>query len=470
MTSHGPERESRFFDAVGKLRITRQNSQWLGGVAAGIAQRFNLDVVLVRGIIVALSILGGLGLVLYGIAWAVLPDTQGQIHLEQASQKQWTSGMTGSLIMMALGIFPAPWFLNTIGPVLWPLTIVAAILFLVFSRKNTKFERPSKSAAGTYSKRNEETATESATEPKNTKNHGTSLEKTWLPENSSFSVSASPSASTNTYSYTPKDTTDSEEHLMTTEQPDPYAKPSDEQPTTSGYNYGSASANQSYGYSYGSHNPAKQDKLARKARLAPPIPGWLATTIVGLTILVIAAVLGLDYLNVYDLPGSGWGVAFAGGLVVVGTATILAAAAKRTSGGLLGLAIPLLVATLIFGSGNFSSGNRGIVNTTDSDGNYTAVFSSSTIDLTDQANITSDTTVEIDSVFSRLDLKLPSNIKVRVQSDGAFISNRQGELPQDLAGFSDEAPTLTVHVDGVASSISTSVVSSPNKQSTDSSF
>lgn len=470
MTSQGPERESPFFEAVGKLRITRQNSQWLGGVAAGIAQRYNLDVVLVRGIVVALSILGGLGLVLYGIAWAILPDAQGQIHLEQALKKNWTSGMTGSLIMVSLGIFPAPWFLNTIGPVLWPLTIVAAILFLIFSRKNTKFERPSRTAAGTDSKTYESSPATTVKEPSDSTNHGTSLEKPWLPENSSFSVSAQPRPSTNTYNYPPKDTPDSEEHLMTSEQPDPHAKPSDGQPSTHGYSYASTSSNQGYDYSHSSHNPAKQDKLARKARLAPPIPGWLATTVVGLTILVIAAVLGLDYLKIYDLPGSGWGIAFAAGLAVVGVVTVLAAAAKRTSGGLLGLAIPLLVATLIFGSGNFNSGSRGIVSSHDSDGNYTAIFSSSTIDLTDQANIASDTTVEIDSVFSRLDLKLPSNIKVRVQSDGAFISNRQGELPQELAGLSDDAPTLTVQVDGVASSIFTSVVPSPGQPSTDTSF
>jgi len=61
----------------------RTNERWIAGVAGGVAHRFDLDPTLVRCVWVVLSLFAGVGLVLYGLAWALLPEeSDGRIHLE----------------------------------------------------------------------------------------------------------------------------------------------------------------------------------------------------------------------------------------------------------------------------------------------------------------------------------------------------------------------------------------------------
>lgn len=450
MRNQSPGHEDKFFAQMRKPKIVRQESKWIGGVAAGIAERFDIDVVLVRGVLVALSILGGLGLVLYGIAWALLPDTENRIHLERAINKEWTSGMTGAVIAVALGIFPAPWFLDSLAPILWPIAIVAAIVFLIFKRRNTKFDgsRPGASYQPAPAPESGETPA------------GTVVEKPWRSERTSFSAQArvpgsEPAGAADHFDFTQTPTSASEEHTMESEQPGP-AGPQEGPASTSrpDADYTTPFEHQAYPPR---PNPSKQAKDARRARLAPPVPGWIATTIVGLTILVIAAVLSIDYLNLVELPGNGWSVALACGLLLVGLSLILVSATKRTSGGLLGLAIPLLVLTVVFGGSSLASGNQGLVHTSSSENSYSAVFSNSTLDLTDKQNIASDTTVEVSSVFSKLELKLPDNVPVKIKSDGVFISDLEGQLPQELRQLPANAPTLTVDIDGVFSSFESTV-------------
>ncbi len=464
MKNQSPGQNDKFFTQMRKLNIIRQESKWVGGVAAGIAQRFNLDVVLVRGILVALSILGGLGLIVYGLAWALLPDTNNQIHLERAINKEWTTGMTGALTAVILGIFPAPWFLDTLAPILWPIAIAAAIIFLIFKRRNTKYDGSTPGA-------NPASAPGTSTDPTgtwpNAASHtdgpltGTVVEKPWRSQDSSFSAQATvphsdPPSATDSFDFTQTPTSDSQEGTMDSDQPEPAAPHTKAQPTsrpendfTSGYEYQNYTSTQ---------QAAQQAKEARRARVAPPVPGWIATTIVGLTVLVIALVLSVDYLNIVQLPGNGWAVALACGLLLVGVSLILVSATKRTSGGLLGLAIPLLVLTIIFGGSSLATNGRGLVSGGNSENSYSAVFSNTTLDLTGKQSITSDTTVEVSSVFSKVELKLPGNIPVMIKSDGVFISDVEGDLPQDVRQLPANAPTLTVDIDGVFSSIDTEIV------------
>ena len=48
--------------------------RYVGGVAAGIARWFGLDPLLVRVALVVLSLFGGSGFLLYGLAWAIVPE------------------------------------------------------------------------------------------------------------------------------------------------------------------------------------------------------------------------------------------------------------------------------------------------------------------------------------------------------------------------------------------------------------
>lgn len=46
----------------------------LAGVAAGLADYFDVDVAIVRVVLVALAVLGGLGVPLYIAAWLLIPE------------------------------------------------------------------------------------------------------------------------------------------------------------------------------------------------------------------------------------------------------------------------------------------------------------------------------------------------------------------------------------------------------------
>lgn len=59
----------------GEINLTRISQEGvLGGVSAGLAYYFGIDVVLVRGGWIALTLLGGAGVLIYIICWAIIPD------------------------------------------------------------------------------------------------------------------------------------------------------------------------------------------------------------------------------------------------------------------------------------------------------------------------------------------------------------------------------------------------------------
>lgn len=74
----------RMFERLRDLGIRRNTGEkWLAGVCSGLATRLGVDPVLVRGALLLLVIFGGTGLLLYLIAWALLPDRDGRILAEE---------------------------------------------------------------------------------------------------------------------------------------------------------------------------------------------------------------------------------------------------------------------------------------------------------------------------------------------------------------------------------------------------
>lgn len=69
MTDQGSERS----DATPRLLRRRISNRVLGGVAGGFGDYFNVDPLLIRIAFVGLMIFGGAGLVLYVVAWLLLP-------------------------------------------------------------------------------------------------------------------------------------------------------------------------------------------------------------------------------------------------------------------------------------------------------------------------------------------------------------------------------------------------------------
>ena len=145
---------SSFFRWVRGLDITRAPDRWVGGVAGGIAHRTGLDLALVRGLIVVLAVFGGIGVLLYGLAWALLPEPDGRIHVEQAGRGSWTSGLTGAAVLVAIGLWrpnlPLLGDGGGGGGLLWTLFWIGAVVLFVYwiVNRSSGRGRPGKPAGG----------------------------------------------------------------------------------------------------------------------------------------------------------------------------------------------------------------------------------------------------------------------------------------------------------------------------------
>ena len=60
------------------------DDRWLAGVCSGVADRLGIDPLIVRGVLIVLLFVGGIGGLAYLIAWALLPDQNGKILAEAA--------------------------------------------------------------------------------------------------------------------------------------------------------------------------------------------------------------------------------------------------------------------------------------------------------------------------------------------------------------------------------------------------
>lgn len=99
-----------FFSQLRGIGLYRSDERWVGGVAGGVAARFGLDPLLVRGIFLATMLLGGFGLVVYAVAWALLPEERdGRIHMEGLTLGHPDIALLGALLMFVTGASWGAW-------------------------------------------------------------------------------------------------------------------------------------------------------------------------------------------------------------------------------------------------------------------------------------------------------------------------------------------------------------------------
>ena len=114
----GPARSGAdsFFDGIRRSGLVRSDERWVGGVAGGIALRLGIDPLIVRGLLAASALLGGLGFIVYGLGWLLLPEQRdGRIHLQQLFRGDFDAAVLGGFAALAVGLsFPETW-----GPGLW---------------------------------------------------------------------------------------------------------------------------------------------------------------------------------------------------------------------------------------------------------------------------------------------------------------------------------------------------------------
>ncbi|WP_411733723.1 PspC domain-containing protein [Paeniglutamicibacter sp.] len=496
--------EHGFFRWVRELGMQRGEDHWVGGVASGVAQRFGISPILVRGIMVALCFVAGLGLLVYGVGWALMPGPDGRIHVQEAIAGRWSSGMSGALVFFIVGAVSSPALFGWWDGGFWTLLVILGIGFLVFSRRGSFAQGtqppgtptpagpsdvqsatpPStaaySSAPGTTGATPEVSAT-TAILPGTV--HDGSAERRGAAGNADETGNSdAPAADASTNKPTEAaDQAGSEapttplpgtrhgtgpnlqEHTM--------PLPSPEAPAFPGPATGPGNTPPAAGFGPPPTTPPPGFPDPRPGKAPKPVrhkalPGYAATIVLGLAVLLFAMVTGLSHLGMLDLPADAFAVGFAVALIVIALGLIGAALNKRTGGALVGFGIVALIFSLLWGGGSLrdSGPMNGFMGITSTDGDGTTnVFHSGELDLRSYSTITSDTTVKLDNVFSSMELTVPDNIPVVIDSQGAFGSLQINGSTAELRGGSTVlnagigGPELRLEIDGAFSSIEINV-------------
>lgn len=137
-------RGTRFFDWMRSLGVTRTDG-WVGGVCAGIAYRIGIDPLIVRGIAVVAALLGAPAVLLYAIAWALLPDRDGRIHLQRLFEGEFEAPIVAIGVLIVLSLLPwtngvwwfgspfghDPGWFDVVGRIFWTLVVLGAAAALI---------------------------------------------------------------------------------------------------------------------------------------------------------------------------------------------------------------------------------------------------------------------------------------------------------------------------------------------------
>jgi len=156
----------RFFDALRGIDVRRRTDDtWFRGVCSGLADRLGVDPVIVRAGFVLLALLGGVGITIYLVAWALLPNDRDQI----VAQKAFRDGDSRSIVVIilaSLGLFggsafAGPWWSSHSGwgfP--WAVALTGLLIWWLVKRSGGHDRRFGSPQLGTPDKAGTSPATD----------------------------------------------------------------------------------------------------------------------------------------------------------------------------------------------------------------------------------------------------------------------------------------------------------------------
>ncbi|KRE56981.1 PspC domain-containing protein [Phycicoccus sp. Soil748] len=128
----------RFFDWLRSIDLRRDGEdKWLAGVCSGIATRLGVDPIVIRAVLVLLVVMGGLGITVYLIAWAFLPNDKDDIVAERALRDGDVLGII-LLVVIGLSLVGGTGFARDtpgMGWVWWVVIPVGLVVWLVTRRR-----------------------------------------------------------------------------------------------------------------------------------------------------------------------------------------------------------------------------------------------------------------------------------------------------------------------------------------------
>ncbi|WP_028269601.1 PspC domain-containing protein [Arthrobacter sp. UNC362MFTsu5.1] len=430
-----------FFNWVRSHGIQRGQDRWIGGVASGIAHRLGVDPLIVRGVFIVLSIFAGIGVLLYGIAWALLPEPDGRIHVQEAGAGRWTTGMTGALITTVIG-FPSlgsgfwGWERNGFGGFFWTVFWIAGAVYLIYY----------------LSQRDK--ASNGAPLMNTSTDAGSAAGGTFAATSPAGTSSPAPGGSYEPGSYTGA----------------PYSGGSySGAPYTGGPYDGGVPGSGGYGatppYGGGYGGPSKSAPKA--PNVGPGAPAVAVTA--GVALLVGGGIKALEALNVINLGDATNAVVWASGAAILGLGILIAGLRGRTSGILGFFAVVALIIGGIFNvvpNGDrfrFQDANWNPVSIEQAREGFNITGGSGTADLT-RLNLTpplgTDVVIPMDVTASNLTVVIPDTVPVEIRADMTLGnlnegSQNHGGMTSQQSNYNTDKPgaALILKIDGTMSNI-----------------
>ena len=100
-----PPAEHGFFTSIRRADMARPEDRWVGGVSGAVARRLGIDPLIVRALFVASVFFAGIGLVLYGVGWALLPEeSDGRIHAQELGRGNSDVALLGAAGFVLAGL------------------------------------------------------------------------------------------------------------------------------------------------------------------------------------------------------------------------------------------------------------------------------------------------------------------------------------------------------------------------------
>lgn len=441
-----PQSESaKFFHWLRQLGIQRNNSRWVGGVCSGLAEKWGIDPVIVRGLAVVLTLFFGVGLLAYGLAWALLPEPDGRIHAEEVAHGRWSAGMTGAGIATLLGLGGSGGGIfadGNNGWSLWPIIWIAPICWLIYWSVNRG--KPKSQGKGPEQLSQGQSAPAQDPEVGQTapvqQPCGGQPGQPWYGH-----MWQGPRAENDSWQST--------EPLA----PQPYASAFTPDPRQ-----------------YVKHPPVKTTPVKTMPRLGAAASLLVigAASVVGATVLLLAAG------HVIDFGGYEASVAAAAAAVTAGLGIVAAGIAGRAAGGLGTFAVlALLFAGLLSLPSHdvsaFNNSSWAPATVRAAEAGRSVVLGNAAIDLTKfhaGTPLTEDVTVPLDLVASSVTIRVPANIPVQLKSElvahnltvdgknmgGSMAENSTTEINPKATGN-----VLVINLQGAATNVDIVVVGAP---------
>lgn len=453
-TGYGrPAQQQNFFDWIRSHGIYRGRDRWIGGVSSGVAERMGIDPLIVRGIFIVLTLFAGIGVLLYGLGWALLPEPDGRIHTQEAGAGRWSTGMTGALVATLLGFTGMGGGFSGWGHdgggfgFLWALFWIGGLIYLVYfltQRNKNRLGAPMNNAQAGGQPAYGYTASNATP--------GAGSVDAFAAGTPAGMQDGSTQAGTPPYSPGPASGSNP-----------PYAPNAPYAPNTP---YGSAGG-------FGSVPrrgpvPVPAPVPAPKSKPGGPSAPAVAIT-AGLALLVGGSLKALDAGNVIDLGSSANAVVWASGAAVLGLGILLAGLRGRSSGVLGFFAVVALIIGGVFNAVpngdrfRFQNADWSPTSIEQAREGFQITGGRGTVDLTGlklTAPLPSDVVIPMDVTASNVTIVLPATVPVDVRADMTLGNlnegaNQRGGITSRQSSYNTDKPgaRLIVQIDGTVSNV-----------------